>query len=101
MPPISPSEVEKVKTKNIPELVFEVFNELIARGFDGYQSTVSQKDVVEILLKKGIREHDIYEKHYLDVEGSYRETGWKVRYDKPGYNESYDPCFIFSKIRCP
>ncbi len=40
---------------------------------------------------------EIYERHLLDVEPSYRAEGWEVEYDKPGYNETYEATFTFRK----
>ena len=37
----------------------------------------------------------IFSEGYLNVEEVYREQGWVVSYDKPGYNESYDANFKF------
>ena len=31
------------------------------------------------------------------IEPLYREKGWNVEYDKPGYNEFYKARFIFKK----
>lgn len=40
---------------------------------------------------------EIFDNHWLDIEDIYREQGWKVKYDKPGYNEeSFKPYFEFS-----
>lgn len=30
------------------------------------------------------------------LDAVYEKAGWKVSYDKPGYNESYDPYFKFT-----
>ena len=32
-----------------------------------------------------------------DFEPIYEKAGWKVSYDGPGYNESYDGYYIFKK----
>lgn len=96
--PINPNDdLIKLKFALIPDAVFEVFNMLIAQKWDGYSSFVKQKDVVAALKAKGFAESEIYEGHWLDVEDSYRAEGWKVVYDRPGYCESYDASFKFSK----
>lgn len=95
--PLSPKEVVEKKINSIPDAVFEVFNELIAKDFNGAYAIVKQKEVVKRLVEKGLKEKEIYENHWLDVEDVYRKAGWKVEYDKPGYNESYDAYFEF----CP
>lgn len=40
----------------------------------------------------------IFDKHWLDIEDTYRKAGWNVEYDKPGYCENYDAYFVFSKF---
>ena len=54
-------------------------------------------EVVKRMKKKGLKENDIFDKGSLNVETIYRKDGWNVEYDKPGYNESYDASFKFSR----
>ena len=37
----------------------------------------------------------VYPSRDSDIEDIFREAGWKVTYDKPAYNESYDAYFKF------
>lgn len=94
--PIKPSEVAKRKQETMPDAVLESFNELIAEDFSNGSATVIQKKVVALMIAKGLKRDDIFDKGWLDVEGIYRKAGWKVEYDKPGFNESYEAKFIFS-----
>ena len=100
--PISPRDVVDLKKKAIPFEVIEAFNEMIARKFDGCQSRFIQKDIVRLILEKfdeyGNKHEskDVYDNNWLDVEPLYEKMGWKVEYDKPGYNEQYEAAFIFS-----
>jgi hypothetical protein len=93
--PLSPSEAADLQTEQIPDEVFIAFNGLIARNLRGGRAFVFQKDVVEILEQQGIDRQQVYKTHWLDVEDSYRATGWDVKYDKPGFNETYEPNFTF------
>jgi len=98
--PIKPNEVQSKKDELLPDAVIRSFNELIAENFDGTKSTVSQNEAIKRILSKmpeEITEREIFDKKWLDVEVFYREAGWKVEYDKPGYNESYSAYFVFSK----
>lgn len=99
--PIGPDEVVAVKTESIPEEVFETFNELIARHYNGDQAVIYQDDVMDILMKKLSRTthtaDDVYRNHWLDVEDSYRAKGWSVHYDRPGFGETYRANFTFSR----
>jgi len=101
--PIKPSDVVELKRKVvIPEKVFDAFNELIAKYWTGSSARFTQDEVMRLVLKKFARTNNVtrrsvYDNRWLDVEPIYREAGWKVVYDRPGYNESYEPTFAFSK----
>ncbi len=95
--PVTPKEVVNLKKSLIPDAVIESFNELIAEKYLGGSSTFKQKDVVARMVKKGVLSEEIYKNGWLDVEDIFEKAGWKVEYDKPGYNESYDATFTFSK----
>ena len=95
--PIKPSEVRAKKTANIPDAVFEVFNRLIVESWDGGSATVLQDEVAGLVADAlDIDRKEVYRRHLLDVEESYREQGWDVEYDKPGYHETYSASFRFS-----
>lgn len=93
--PIKASEIKSVKNAAIPEVVIDVFNDLIVKNFSGNSARVVQDEVVNILVQKGLDRHEIFKNHWLDVEDLFRENGWSVEYDKPAYCESYDSVFIF------
>jgi hypothetical protein len=103
--PITPGEASKRKLKDIPDFVIEAFNDLIVRKFSGSQATVKQDEVVELIMEKAkeakvdVTRDQLFENHWLDVEPYFMRAGWKVDFDKPGYNESYDAYFVFSKAR--
>ncbi len=91
--PITPSEV--VKQEVIPDFVFEVFNELIQRNHRAGRATVKQSDA-EKMIKAKMGEAE-FDDRWLDVEDHYRDAGWQVEYDKPGYNETYPATYTFVK----
>lgn len=95
--PITPDDVPKEKAARFPKEVFEAFNSEIIRNFNGGSATVKQPDVVDLLELAGISQTEIFANGYLNIEDVYREVGWKVTYDKPGYNESYPPTFCFKR----
>lgn len=92
MPPIKPSEIKK----SIPEFVFDCFNKLINKNFDGHSAVVGQKEVTDLLGKFGIVSENAFSQHWLDVEQDYRNAGWDVQYEKPGYNEPGDAYYTFT-----
>lgn len=96
--PIKPSEVADLKNKTIPSVVFEVVNSLIANNYSGGYARVYQKDIVKILVDNyNFLQKDIFDNGWLNVEESYRQAGWFVKYDKPGFNEGYPATFEFRK----
>lgn len=96
---IKPGEVVEAKKAALPPEVLDAFNELIAKYWTGHSATVKQPEVARLIASKlGLENTSpVYDNHWLDVEDVYRKEGWKVKYDKPGYNESYDAYFEFSK----
>lgn len=95
--PISPKKVKQVIS--FPVEVIESFNELIEEKFNGKSATVMQDAVVERILTKNpkLKKDELFDKHWLDVEDVYRKAGWIVKFDQPGYCESYDAYFVFEK----
>ena len=92
--PISPKEAKS--GKHIPDEVFEVFNDLIREGGGTVKQGVA---VARISAKMGVTRSQIFERGWLDVEDAYRAKGWKVDFDKPGFNESYEAYFTFEAKR--
>lgn len=94
--PITPSQVSSSKV--IPPEVIEVFNELIAKNWDGHEAIVKQDVAARLAAKRlNITTETLFDNHYMDVESTFRKAGWKVEYDKPGYCETYEASFTFSK----
>lgn len=97
--PFTPEDVERTFNDNLPDFVIEAVNELLAENFSGKGISIrlQQDDIVKRIMEKGeIKEREeVFEKHYLDFEALYRKNGWKVTYDKPGYNETYEAYFEF------
>lgn len=114
MQAITPSQVASKKNEIIPSFVIDAFNTLIAANFNHGRSDFSQTELMDLIWDKaltsgyvkileGVEEEilsakkklkdEIFKKHWLDVEPIYEKAGWKVEYDKPGYNESGDAYF--------
>lgn len=108
--PIKPKDITKAKLQTIPEEVFEAFNELIVKNFSDGESTVKQGEIINLMIEKLMRidsndlpdhakhlKNQIFDNHWLDIEDDYRKVGWVVSYDRPGYCESYEPSWTFTK----
>jgi hypothetical protein len=96
--PISPSEVIELKKKIIPDEVIEIWNRQIAEKYDKmWGAKIIQADIVTLIADKmDVTRKIVYDKGWVDVEDIYRAEGWKVTYDRPGYDETYDAFFTFS-----
>lgn len=94
--PITPNEVVETRLADIPDVVFEVVNEMLTREFRNGRAFIKQDDIVDaILLRYVVSRHEIFERGWLDIESHYRAAGWDVEYDKPAYYENYAACFKF------
>lgn len=97
--PIKPSEVVEKAREDIPDEVFETFNELIIKRLRGNKATIKQDDIVDILVAKGFDEGKIFEEGWLNIEKHYQLAGWSVTYEKPSRCEVFPPppTFTFTK----
>ena len=96
--PIRPEEI----THNIPDFVIEAVNKLIKKNWNGREAIIKQDEIMALISSNDPNDdkpsrREIYEHNWLDFENLYREAGWVVMYDKPGYNERYDAYFQFRK----
>lgn len=98
MEPITKSQVkENLKNREFPDFIIQAFNECISEASIKKSSTVLQKDVLKRIKQiSGKDSREVLDNNWLDVEDYYRKAGWKVHYDKPGYNEDYEASFTFS-----
>ncbi len=100
MKPITPDEASAWSMRSIPDVVIDEFNKIITEELRSGAAVVRQRDIARrISARMGVPVSRIYAEGWLDVEDAFRAAGWTVEYDKPGYNESYDPTFKFSRKR--
>lgn len=94
--PITPSDVAKRKTVTMPDAAIEAFNELIEENATRGRATFEQDAVVERMVAKGLKRVEIFERGWLHVEDVFGRAGWRVEYDKPGWDETYPARFTFT-----
>ncbi len=103
--PITPQQAKSNRVAVLPSAVLEAFNELITENLDGKSATIGQNEAIALIQKKltltdggiyHLSAQEICDKGWLNIEDVYREAGWKVAYDKPGYNETYEATFKFT-----
>lgn len=92
--PISPDEI-KIE---LPDFVIEAVNEMIKRKYRGGSFSFKAKELIALRneLNLGPKDKDWYQEKWMDFEEVFRESGWNVRYDRPGYNENYDDYYEFT-----
>ena len=98
--PFSPAEAKAFKINVIPSFVIEAMNTLLAENFDGiYGCTLLPDDFVERIEQlqalDNVHASVKFQTKWLDIEPLYRDRGWSVTYEKPGYNESGRAFFVF------
>ena len=97
---ITPEKADELVklAKQLPVEVLETFNELIVHNMRGGGAKVLQNEAVRAICNRmKIRQDDVYDRGYLEVDAAFKEAGWKVVYDKPAMDEDYDASFTFSK----
>jgi hypothetical protein len=105
--PLSASTITEQKLSSIPDEIIESVNALILNRWTGLKAQIMQKEIVEeyVRLKKNVGDEresqdirdEIFKKHWLDIEEIYRQEGWDVKYDRPGFDENYEAFFVFTK----
>lgn len=101
MKPLKPEEAVKL----ISDQMIETVNRMIRENLKGRYASFRQDELVQKYVEmhhpnasKSERKRvvdELFEKKQLDFEQIYRSLGWKVEYDKPGYNEPGEPVFKF------
>ena len=91
--PISPKDL----TPTIPDFVAEAVNTLLSKNYKPRGTKINQEDIIQeiIRIKPDLARQAIFDNGYLDFEAAYEAKGWRVTYDKPGYNETYPASFLF------
>jgi len=99
--PILPEEVQGKKNSTIPDDIIDAVNELIVKEWNGSQSHILQKDIVQLAIYKDpdLTSTIIFDNRWMNFETIFQAVGWNVSYDKPGYNESYEASFKFTKSK--
>ena len=102
----SPADARKHKVQVIPAEILEATNELISTRYTpGNPISITLAEIVKLAKEKMVKnnnpqaEENFFTNHWLDIESVYEDAGWKVYFDKPGYNESYSAYFKFSEKR--
>jgi hypothetical protein len=105
---ITPSEarVKKIRT-DIPDIIFEVFNDEIQKNMGTNSSVVEQNVIVNKLCGEFAKCNNvtdlqiqayrvaIYTNNWLDIEENYRKYGWVVEFHKTPYFSKESNYWVF------
>ena len=103
--PIRPDQVVQKKQDSLPDEVIEAFNELIGQNWNGSFSSVTVESAIQRIITKmtvndkPLNRSDVFRLGDLEVEDVYRAKGWKVVFDKDGWDESYESRYEFTRER--
>jgi hypothetical protein len=96
----SPQDLDDNPEVRFPDFVIEAFNNVIQRNYrNGWSKFVISEVAAEIrkLSPTPLQDRTISKNGWFDIEPLYRKQGWKVEYDSPGFNESYEGNYTFRK----
>jgi len=102
---LTPNEALGRAGENIPEDVISIVNKLLMENLrvnisndrKYLSSNVLQNDIVDRIVEATmVPSEAIFKKRWMDFEPVFRRAGWKVVYDRPGYNETYEANFTFT-----
>ncbi len=95
---LSPTQLyNKQKQSKEVQQVIQAVNELLKDTLQWKSCTIKQNQI--IAKRQEMFGQTKFNYTWLDVmEKSFREVGWKVSYNKPGRDESYDAYFNFNII---
>lgn len=109
--PFTPHEAveagRRLAITQIPDYVVAAVNNLLTKAFaipnQPKSVNIYQDKLISEILRlapshgvHGLTQTQIFDQHLLDIEVLFREQGWNVIYDRPGYGESYEAFFKFT-----
>lgn len=97
---LTPQEAILRFKNEVPEAVLECWNSLIVsnlRVSGGWATSEFTLDelAAKITETTNVNRSEAVDKGWLSLEDLFRDKGWKVEKDSPGYNESYSTKFTF------
>ena len=103
--PITPEGAGIKKIETLPDFVIQAFNDTIVKNLANNYSSFKVMEVSDhmrdLATSSGMNAIEFDKRaekeHWYDVEPFYQAAGWKVKYDSPDRDSSFDPYFIFSK----
>lgn len=95
--PISPDEVVGKLEEAIPPNVIQAINNVIAKNWNGSSAHFRVSDVLDELNKLKAYDDLEIKSFPSNFTPIYERAGWKIDVDRPGYCESYETNWTFTK----
>jgi len=93
---LSPEAAVAAWKLSLPDEVVDIFNAKLLEKFDGKNAQVLEEALLKSLKDKGFASNRVCEQGWLEqVQGMYQESGWKVEYRSPNWEESFKSYFFF------
>lgn len=98
MKPLAPWDINGMMGEIIPDVIIESVNNLLKKKYRGRAVKLTQDEIIKEIqrLDINIKREKIFEESWMDFEILFEKNGWKVIYDKPGFNESYPANYTFT-----
>lgn len=100
--PLTPEEVASQKEHQIHPQIIASINELLVTHYIPGTITIKQQEILDLFLGRTSEDwtlNRVFKEKQLNIESVYKKYGWKVEYDKPGFNESGEAFFKFTPIK--
>jgi len=104
--PLSPDEVSALRPKHILPEIIEAVNKFLCERFNGKNSVkITRNELVSDTIglcsknEKHMTDQILYEKGHLDLESIFEKVGWKVNYESPDRDESFESYYLFTPKR--
>jgi hypothetical protein len=97
--PLSPIEVFETVNASIPDCVIEAVNDLLTKHYQKGYASISQAEIIAKIKKLNphITNEELFNNGWINFEPLFENVGWKIIYDSPGIEETYDVFYKFSK----
>jgi len=99
--PLRPQDIGPIAAARIPDFVIEAVNELLVKHSASPTITLLLHEVTDAAMARApidVTRDQLFDEHWLDFEPIYRDAGWRVTFDKPAYNETYESRFVFRRV---
>lgn len=96
--PLTPKQAKTEFENSIPDFIINAVNSLLKEKIGNFKNVkIFQNEILQKCNADESLKQEIFKKKWLDIESLYCRYGWTVGYEKPAYNENFEPYFTFSE----